>query len=594
MKGYRFPTALAVIGTLVLMASCCASAVFGTEPSPEETRALAAIKGAFTPATRGPLISCWNIQWNENALNSGWNLRQQVEWIKAGHPYHITIYVPLTSQGANNPTKWTNFKTMFAAELAYINANKLPVTVRWHNWLNEMIDGVRPPYPDSPLVHYLKSDGTLEDQAILDPFAPLSSWTATGVGLSTSYWIQQLAAECPDVPSWYWLENNEASMGAEGQYTTLLSGPKDAWGYKPRAWRSNLNTISVRAADYAASHTTAQLHIDLPRKWREKRETMEAAILANAPATMQGKIYFGGYGDLGTLGESGMLGQTYSYLNPAVDWNFMRWDVAVHSFTDPSERCYDDGSGSPWNWHDWVRGPHVLQHNFVPLLREQRANKSPYHDDMSWWMSPSRCRAAAVDHGGYVLPERAKGFARACLWSSRPDVFRFFASSQEKLTDQWFTSASDPVEVQSLTTGDYFNAAMSTVDEVWLSQTLLKFWREGEPVVNPDPHFCKWVLPSDVNDNRSLTLYSTVDAPRYVGGVDTWNQQDGKVELKVFAQAYRINDPAFGPQTLVFAWSPRQVRTNVGIQVPGVGTVMFDTVDQDGEWRLSSGGMAIH
>lgn len=543
----------------------------------------------------GPLVSCWNVQFNNDGLNTDWNLARQVQWIKEGHGYAVTIYCPLTAQGANNASKWANFNSLFAEELAWINANQIPVVLRWHNWLNQLMDQPRPPYPDSPLVHWYRPDGSLEDAAVIDPFGPLAPWTTLGEQLANSVWIDNLAAALPNVPRFYWLENNEASMGAEGEYTNLLSGPKDAYGFKPRAWKTGLPTISVRAEDYRLTGaTTAQLHIEIPRRWREKRQTTQAAILANAPASMAGKIYFGGYGDLGNLGESGLLGQTYSYQNPAVDWNFQRWDVALHNFTDPSERCYDDGSGSPWNWHDWVRGPHVLQHNFLPLLAELRATRPLYHDDMSWWISPQRCRMAATDHGGYVLPTRAKGFARASLWSTRPEVFRFFASSQEKLSNRWFDAAGDPVEYQSLTVGDYFAVAMDSCDEVWTNPTLLKFWRDGVPVLNPDPHFCKWVLPPDVADTRSLTLYTDADPPRYVNGQDTWRNADGKLELKVFAQAYRIEDPAFGTQTLVFAWSPHQARANVTVQVPGVGGVLFNEVDQDGEWRLTSGGLAIH
>lgn len=569
----------------------CALVVFAgrlvaAEPAtPEEQKTVNNIKSAFSAG--GPLISSWNVQ-------AGWNLRKQVEWIKAGHHYYPTIWVPLTTQGANRENRWNTWYAENREALEFINRHKIPVTLRWHNWLNELTDvepADRGPFELSPLVHGLRADGSLDSVPITDPFGPIEPWRVVGEGLGGSYWFARLAEVLYDVPFVYLLENNEGSVAEFGNYTEVLTGAgsKDAWGYRRRKWIDNLSSRSVRAAEYAKSHTVEEGEIALNRGYRERYEALTSGLFKTMPAIWRGKAYTGGYGGLGELSESGLLGRTFSYKRPQEDWGHSPWAPVIWHFSAPSARVYDDGSGSPFNWHDWVRGPHILHHNTAPLLRYLDKTRGEYwHDDRSWWISPQRCRAAAAEHGGYVLPDRAKGFARAVLWSvianRRATVLRGFASSQTELSDQWFSSKNDPPELAHLTHGDYFASAMSAVDEVWNEPTLLMFWRDGVPVINPDPHFCRWELPSDVVDDRSRTLYTDADPPRFVGGIDQWRKVDGSMELKVFAQAWRM-----GSSTLVYAWSPRGVRNNVTVQIPGGEPMKFDVVDQDGEFKWIGG-----
>ncbi len=528
----------------------------------------------------GPLVACWNVL-------TGWNLNQQVEWIKQGKRYFPTIYCPLLQQNANNPNKWIGFYEEYKDALKFINDNKLPVTLRWHNWLNDL-DNTRLPddrWQESPLIYRRLSDGSLDDVPIMDSLGPLEPWAKLGTDTGSTYWLQQLALVLPDVPQLYLLENNEAAIGELGMYTNVLT-VKDQWGHKKRAWKPALDTISLRMAEWSLTNDANNCEKQIKLDFAEKYDVMKQHLFAALPSVWQGKVYTGGYAGL-SLESWGANNLIWHYQRPQEDW------PPIHYFDEHSERCYDDGSGSPFVWHDWVNSQMALQHNYAPLTRLLQ-DKELWHEDRSFWFSPGRCRQAALQgHGGYVLPDRLKGFARACLWAVKPKnkmlCFRWFASSQTLLTDKWYTNTSDPIEVQHLTEADFFNVVMDVVDEVWNNDILKMFWHEGEAVLNPDPHYRQWVLPPDlveppdVVDNRSRMLYTDADAPRYQSGKDIWRQQDGRFELKVFAQAYKM-----GEFYLVYAWSPRQLRTNVTVQVPGYGNVLFDKVDQTGEWRVLS------
>lgn len=551
----------------------------------------------------GPLASCWNVQ-------AGWNLTQQVAWIRAGNHYFPTVYVPLLSQFANNPKRWERYLEEHREALDFIRKYRLPITGRWHNWgsdFTSLAPEERGPFEASPLIHNLRADGSLNSDPLIDPLGPLEPWSAEGKALATSHFLNALAAYYPDPPRVYFLENNEASVAELGAYTTPTS-ERDAWRFPLRAWRDNLPSISLRMADHAALHPDPnQLEATLSRAMREKYEALTAALLENAPPQWRGRIYTGGYAGLNPA--AGLNRQPFDHQRPQEDFAHSPFGAAVWQFTEPSDRVYDDGSGSPWNWHDWLRSPHALNHNNGPLTRYLAATRPLWHEDRSFWLSPTRGREAArpdengePSHGGYVLPDRLFGFARVCLWSDRPKNratnLRWFAASQVQLSDEWYANATkDPPEVRGLTQADYFAKVQLAVDEVWTDRRLLKFWREADPVINPDPALCDWRLPASIPladgtahqviDDRSRVLYTDADPPRYDTDakgekIDTWRESDGRRELRVFAQAYRLAD-----SYLIIAYSPRQVRENVTVQVPGFGPVTIPEVGPAGAFHFA-------
>jgi hypothetical protein len=580
--------------TLHFSLSTFNSAASAAEPTPA---APAEIREAFEKG--GPLISCWNV-------NTGWNLHQQVKWIEEGHHYMPCIWLPLLQQGANTERRVAEWFDEYGADLAKINALKLPVGVRTHNLGAGFYDAeTRPPFEKSALVWRRLDDGSLDDRKLLDPLAPAEPWAAEGKAFITSLWARRLAEALPDVDRVYLFENNEAALGELGLYTEPTS-ERDPWRVRKRKWRPNLGAISVRMEAFSKMHSADDCELAVERGFIALHEAMWKEILANAPAAWKGKLYGGGYGGMGEFSTRG-LDLPWSYERPQEDWSKHPWAPAIWEFTEPSDRCYDDGSGSPFNWHDWVRSPQLLQQNFGPVTRYLESTRPLWHEDRSVWISPQRSRVAKDEHGGYVLPERALGFYRAVQWSDKPEhsalVSRYFANSQELLTNRWFDAASDPPELAHLTHGDYFAQAMRAADEVWEFPILLDFWRRGAPVVNPDPPLCEWKLPASITllgrehaivDDRSRTLYSDADPPRFVAGVDLWRKLGGRLELKVFAQGWKIEREGEPPKHLIFAWSPRAPRENVTVDVPGLGPVLFDIVDPDGEFRILGGMLAIH
>jgi len=541
----------------------------------------------------GPLVSCWNVQ-------AGWNLTQQVAWIKAGNHYFPTIYVPIITQNANNPLRWERYLEEHRDALEFIRQHRLPITCRWHNWgsdFTEVAPENRGPFEESPLIHRLREDGSLDSIPVIDPLGPLKPWSDEGKAIATSHFLNALAAFYPDCPRLYWLENNEASVGEVGTYTAPTS-ERDEWRFPLRVWKDNLPAISLRMADHAAAHPDAnQLEVTIHRAMREKYEALTTALLEHAPAQWRGRIYSGGYAGMNPA--AGLNRQPFDHRRPQEDFAHSPFSPAIWQFTEPSDRVYDDGSGSPWNWHDWLRSPHALNHNNGPLTRYLAATRPLWHEDRSFWLSPTRGRAAAKpdedgnpEHGGYVLPDRLFGFARVCLWSDRPKGratnLRWFASSRKQLGDEWYASDKDPPEVRGLTEYDYFARVQQAVDEVWSDPRLLRFWRESDPVINPDPALCDWRLPDSIDghsviDDRSRVLYTDADPPRFdATGKDLWRESDGRMELKVFSQGYKL-----GESYLLIAYSPRELRENVTVQVPGLGPVTIPLVGPEGVFHFA-------
>ena len=61
------------------------------------------------------------------------------------------------------------------------------------------------------------------------------------------------------------------------------------------------------------------------------------------------------------------------------------------------------------------------------------------------------------------------------------------------------------------------------------------------------------------------------------------------VRVNVFAQAFKVDGTY-----LVYAWSPAWAAQGRDCERPGLGGVLFDSVDQDGEWQIGAEGASIH
>lgn len=533
----------------------------------------------------GPLVSCWNV-------NEGWNLNQQVRWIEDGVPYLPTIFCPTIAQRANKPNTWENWYPLYADALKFINDNRLPVTLRFHNLGADHYNvDPRKPFEESALVFHEEADGTLNDGKLLCPLAPTRPWYLEGEAIAKSHWITKLAEVLPDVPRLLFLENNEAPLAEVGFYTEVLNA-KDQWGYRLRAWKPSLHTLSVRMAEWAKTHDANDCEADIKTGFVQQRWAMCEAIKANVPAVWQQKVYIGGYGGLGPLATAGLdAKRTFSYKRPQENWDTYPFAPEVFEFDVNSGRCYDAGSGGGFNMMHTVRGPQCLEHNLAPLHRYLEETRPLWHLDRSLWVQPKRCITEYEETGKYILPDRVKGFARFCLWATkakkRATVLRWFADANETLEEPWFKGDNYVADMQHITRGDMFQPSMDCVKEVWDDKRLLKFYRDGEAVLNIDPPLCNWELPAGTVDDRSRLLYTDADPDRFQQNatgkwIDTWREASGKIPLNVFAQAWRI-----GESYLVYAWSPRETRQNVTVYVTGLGDVLIPSVGPEGAFQFA-------
>lgn len=540
----------------------------------------------------GPTINSWNV-------NTAYSLPRQVERIKNGQHWAVTIWVPLLQQGANNPARWDRWLSEPMVKvngvdtptfgnrdaLLWLQANPQPITLRYHNQWNDLVENdpaKRGEFVDSPLIWSLRADGSLNNDPVLDPFGPIERWSELGVQIGSTLWVKNLCVYLGNAPKVYWLENNEASVGELGRYTDPIPSMRDTWGKPLRRWKDAMERISLRAADIKNSGVDANdLEVMINRALIARSQAMNQGIKDSVPDDWKCKVYIGGYGGLTNL-----LTDDYYSARPQEDHALHPFAASLHQFDEPSERCYDDGSGGPANWHDYVRSPFNLQNN-AQLVTQYLSSRPLWHDDLSFWFNWERMAKAVPDHGGLVTPGKMTGFARMCLWSGRPKGknrnLRWFANSQRELTDKWYTSTV-PEPFASYTESDYFEASRKAVEEVWDNDILLWLWREGDAIDNGESPW-KWDVDGKKLANR--LLYTSADSPRYVGTKDTWRDKNWQRSLKVHAIGYRV-----GPVYMVLAWAPFGEMRNVTVDVPGYGQVVFDVVDQDGEWRSNS--IAIH
>lgn len=379
---------------------------------------ITAIREAFAPHTppstlHSPLVSCWNV-------NGGWSLAWQVEQIKAGRHYLPTVYVPLDQQGANRQKAWDKWAAEYADELRWINEQRLPVTLRWANWLSELTYPESPhrtgPIADQPVVYRRLADGSLDGGQIVDPFGPVEPWRKEGQRIATSYWIGKLAEALPNVPRLYFLENNEPALFELKSCLEKIQGDTETRrplpGVPPSAWLPDVESVSVRIAAYAKTHSPAEAEVEIDRRWRILYGALTASLLEYSPAAWRGKITTGGYN-----GDPALFGQ-------------------------PSYRVYLQGGSGPFD------AAAALAH--VP----------PRPLEISLYLYPKWC----VENG--VTPEQAKSIAATILKERQPRVLRWFAGSTAQLSDPWIAPEKAPPEFATLTVGDYYFAAAAAVEEV--------------------------------------------------------------------------------------------------------------------------------
>lgn len=469
----------------------------------------------------------------------------QVSLIQQGHHLLPTFELP-----APPPISWQIIPpdSYFTNAIAQIKAWGLPITLKGSQFeriLSEHNEFWSMPFSTNPNVW--NKGGFLEKK--MSPFGLTSSWSDAGRQWATTQTMANLQQWYPNPPKVVFLSNNEH--------------PRLWWNEAENEQRW-LNTYGTGQTDDFKRKTLGDAWISLfpalQQGWRNA---------LTAPAWKNNSTFVGYY--VGTLTNMGSYSGWEGDENSGV-YSSNRLDP-WHSAWDGISGEYYIKPGSAFNYqNDYTAGS--LQTgwmNNVALFNEEYKEKPNEWYEVSVWDGWNNCTTADCNKriwyqslGQTYNAARYKGWVQFQMWLARPRVvreFREWDQSQEQIGTA------------------YFQGILDSVDSIYNDTNLKRFWRQGQLVANTaHPHPYQINIPSQLsNVNRWFQLDTNLDPAR------PWSLT---TELPVFALARTIGS-APNREWLVYAFSPRQDRTNVQITIPGYQTITMD-VAQGGSFKYIS------
>ena len=183
-----------------------------------------------------------------------------------------------------------------------------------------------------------------------------------------------------------------------------------------------------------------------------------------------------------------------------------------------------------------------------------------YQDNPDFWYEMSVWdgkRAWYAEQNDPFTPERYKAWIQYGMWLTRPRVVREFRNTGE---------------TREATGVDYFNKFLEAVDDVYADPLKVRFWRKGTVVANtsrPSPYY-KFKDEEYASIPKWFNLNTSLDRFPPAG-----QQVDMKTEMPVWALALVLGD-APKREWLVYAYSPKQNRTQVTISIPEYRDITLD------------------
>ena len=382
-----------------------------------------------------PLASCWN--------TNDWDLNYYVKLIKQGHMVMPTIRVPLIMQGANEGAVYNKWFDKFGESLAFISEYNLPVTLRYHNLLNDFTaprDNAfigrfwrrsNENWNDSPLAWRIK-DGRLDDLRKVDALGPIGAWEILGHLIGSTKFLYELYQHLKHNII-YILENNEAD------YLGVGDEKSGVWEKNEnREWElANLSKLSK--INYRLFNAVRTFDIDrrsqainlLAEAYTTKRLKMHTAIKEACPWK---EIYLGGFG---SYGADGRISHRLNTIHGISNQGNIVWDIPSHRVYDARHHKY---------WWDSLDSPQNRAIELSSIWGREKRETSPFHE-VSFWVDPFRdFRTFSENHNGPIGLKGLKGMLRYILWSTRQKgkstVIRWYAGSKYKLNSLWYYKES--------------------------------------------------------------------------------------------------------------------------------------------------------
>ncbi len=476
-----------------------------------------------------PVVSHWANGFNKPKFSSDY----QIGLLGQGH--HVMPTLPFPPPGAR---RYAEEGKPWVEKLARWKA---PFSLRAGQWESVLYDKKHPldepgrwrslPPEMSPLAIDLEGNLT----TWISPWGAVEPWYQAGVYNTGSAAFGELQRWYPDPPLVILLSNNEARK------------------LKPK------HGIETRSKRYVDAHGLGKSDTYQRRAMAEGYRPRYAALLKGIREGLENRTW-----------RKNALLVGYGAFGPP---HFGRWDdwtvysLATDERIDPWHLVWDGGSPSYYT-HNWnestdfrVHSPQIESNNWVFMLEEAYAERPDFWFELSIW-DGNPASASRSTHGRKMdvylragqrwSPERYAGFVQYGMWLLRPRVVREFRGSTVPRAE----FARD------------FEALVAAVDRVWADPVLERFWRHGQLVPNRSrKHPYQSRIPEKWKDaDRWFMLNTSLDPP------GPWELH---TEVPVFSLARVIGRPD-RREWLLYAHSPVEARTGVGIEVPGFGRVTAD------------------
>lgn len=514
--------------------------------------------------------------------------------LQAGHRFLPSIYYPPVITGTGASMYIAQHITPFADQLRAISDQRLPLCLRGENlgafaYNGRYTIGVGEWTKDNtPKIWHYDAAGVPQDDAVIDPLAPLDAGAIESARNATARYQMALYTACPTPGRVLLLWNGEEAGDGYANYTVAA---RPFHTFKPLA---DIARRSQRAADLVASYPVGtpgdQLQVEFARRNARLYRAWLRGLAAGMPDAWQGEFRTAAYGNL--TDPKNLYAPRLGFAELGYAPDAIRYDGALPQrygtgvtvdYTSPTHAAVASWRAA-FNWLR-TRNP-----RFVPGISVQLGSTGAL-------IGP---RTGAHEA---LTPERYAGFVTWLAWTLHepgvPFEIRYYEDSTSLRTDKLFTAAADVADLArfnlsslaSLTKEECCEPVFAAVDRICETPTLRDFWLRGDPVIvggpcpadsmvkkygygpMPSPDDTspdrRWrVLPCSLNDPASL--WGWIAATQRISGV-----------LKVYTAAARI-----GEDILIFAWSPCLLPDSVSVTVPGAGDFAVTIDDPRGTYTV--------
>lgn len=504
--------------------------------------------------------------------------------------------------------------------IRFLRDSSVPINLRSDNWATMMTNKayrVLPSLanlPRSSNVISLKN-GVYGDENIADMFAPPELWQERGRMWGQCKTAKQLQTLAPNAAFILISNNNEACKDSPWRYGVSTSITE--FGSAIYDWKPNLETLSVRVAEFAKTHTFSEFVRESYKLTDIQYKALLAGFRESFGPAWKDKVvlsdcYGGGFRN--TIGPE--------FYNP---------DMGHHD--GGGGILYARYGGNPVYWD--FTSPKFCE-VFLANAAFQNAeslNPNAFREAFLSIKQDEIFLGANSKKHAPITPTRWEAVAEWLLWSMQ-------GGNRGKLIRPWYDNGYTPTspfittdankalaiqhgepELLTATYGDYVNAAIRAVDRICEHPVLRRFYQEGKPVCTSKAHpineivqkpdYSKVVPPIprvfpdtlrtyprpgdpddgfrqleiDINTPREIrdknVAFRNGEVPNAAGSwvngwvKPPWANSAGQywpyASIKVWGTATELNG-----DYLVHLWSPCKLDGRCQITIPNAGTYTVD------------------